>query len=144
LIFRIANRRGTSLLDASAQAHVLMDEVSAEGHRMRRNHTLELERSTMPIFVLAWTLIHRLDEKSPLHGLTLENAPDKVVGIVASFTGVDETMLQAVHARNMYTAADLRFGARFADMIDNSVPGMLIIDHEKMDVLHAEDPSNTK
>jgi inward rectifier potassium channel len=144
LIFRIANRRGTSLLDASAQAHVLMDEVSAEGHRMRRNHTLELERSTMPIFVLAWTLIHRLDEKSPLYGLTLENAPDKVVGIVASFTGVDETMLQAVHARNMYTAADLRFGARFADMIDNSVPGMLIIDHEKMDVLHAEDTPSGK
>jgi inward rectifier potassium channel len=111
---------------------------------MRRNHVLELERSTMPIFVLAWTLIHRLDEKSPLHGLTLENAPDKVVGIVASFTGVDETMLQAVHARNMYTAQDLRFGARFADMIDNSVPGMLIIDHEKMDVLHAEDPASGK
>jgi inward rectifier potassium channel len=42
LIWRIANRRGTSLLDAAAQAHVLMDEVSAECTRMRRNHQLEL------------------------------------------------------------------------------------------------------
>lgn len=142
LTWRIANRRGTSLLDATAQAHVLVDEVSAEGHRMRRNHVLELERGSMPIFVLAWTLIHRLDEKSPLYGLSVENAAERVVGIVASFTGVDETMLQSVHARQMYTAEELRFGARFADMIDSSVPGMLIIDHEQMDVLHGEDPTS--
>ena len=89
----------------------------------------------MLIFVMAWTLIHPLDEKSPLHGLSLENAAEKLVGIVASFTGVDETMLQSVHARSMYTVEDLRFGARFADMIDASTPGMLVIDHQQMDVL---------
>lgn len=139
LVFRVANRRGTSLLDAAASAHALMDDVTAEGHRMRRNYELQLERSTMPIFVLAWTLIHRLDEKSPLYGLSLENAAEKVVGIVTSFTGVDETMLQTVHARQMYTAEDMRFNARFADMIDSSTPGMLVIDHAQMDVLHGEE-----
>lgn len=139
LIFRIANRRGTSLLDAAASAHALMDDVTAEGQRMRRNHELLLERNSMPIFVLAWTLIHRLDEKSPLYGISPENAAEKVVGIVASFTGVDETMLQTVHARQMYTAEDMRFGARFADMIDSSTPGMLVIDHSQMDVVHGEE-----
>jgi inward rectifier potassium channel len=140
LTWRIANRRSTSLLDATAQAHVLMDEVSSEGQRMRRNHVLQLERSSMPIFFLAWTLIHRLDEKSPLFGLTLENASERVLGIVVSFTGVDETMLQPVHARQLFNADDLRFGARFADMIDASSPGMLIIDHAQMDELVVEDP----
>ena len=140
LIWRIANRRSTSLLDATARAHALMDEVSSEGHRMRRNHVLELERGSMPIFFLAWTLIHRLDEKSPLFGLSAENAAERVVGIVASFTGVDETMLQAVHARQLYNPEDLRFGARFADMIDSvEIPGTLIIDHAQMDELVAQD-----
>jgi inward rectifier potassium channel len=139
LVFRIANRRGTSLLDATAKAHALMDDVSSEGHRMRRNHVLELERSSMPVFLLAWTLIHRLDEKSPLFGLEVDNATERVVGIIVSFTGVDDTMLQAVHARQMYNPEDLRFGARFADMIDSSTPGMLIIDHAQMDELIVED-----
>jgi inward rectifier potassium channel len=143
LIFRIANRRGTSLLDASARAHALMDEVSSEGHRMRRNHLLELERSSMPVFLLAWTLIHRLDEKSPLCGLNLENATERLVALIVSFTGVDDTMLQAVHARQMYNPEDLRFGARFADMIDSSNPGMLVIDHAQMDELVVEDTPGT-
>jgi hypothetical protein len=56
-----------------------------------------------------------------------------------SFTGVDDTMLQNVHARQMYSVEDLRFGARFADMIDSSTPGLLIIDHERMDELIAEE-----
>lgn len=139
LVWRVANRRGSSLLDATAQAHVLMDDVSKEGHRMRRNYELELERSSMPIFLLAWTLIHRLDEKSPLYGLTVDNATERVVGIIVSFTGVDDTMLQSVHARQMYSTDDLRFNARFVDMIDNSVPGTLIIDHAQMDELVGDD-----
>jgi inward rectifier potassium channel len=138
LVCRVANRRISSLLDASAQAHVLMDEISSEGHRMRRNHALQLERSSMPVFLLAWTLIHRLDESSPLYGLCVENAEQRLVGIIVSFTGVDETMLQAVHARQLYSAEDLRFGARFADMIDASTPGTLIIDHAQLDELLPE------
>jgi len=141
LTLRIANRRGTSLLDANARVHVLMDEVSAEGHRMRRNHELALERSSMPVFLLAWTLIHRLDERSPLFGLTPENAGERAVGIIVSFTGVDDTMLQTVHARQMYSVEDLRFGARFADMIDSSNAGILVIDHERMDELVVEESS---
>jgi inward rectifier potassium channel len=142
LMCRIANQRGNALLDASLQAHVLMDEISNEGHRMRRVHALELERSGMPMFVLAWTLIHHLDEKSPLYGLTLENVSERVVGLIVSFSGVDDTMVQTVHARQMYNVEDLRFGARFVDMIDNSQPGTLIIDHSQLDELVLEDTSS--
>jgi inward rectifier potassium channel len=142
LMCRIANQRGNALLDASLQAHVLMDDISSEGHRMRRVHALELERSGMPMFVLAWTLIHHLDEKSPLYGLNLENVSERVVGLIVSFSGVDDTMVQTVHARQMYSVEDLRFGARFVDMIDNSQPGTLVIDHSQLDELMVEDTSS--
>ena len=33
-----------------------------------------------------------------------------------SFSGVDDTMVQTVHARQMYNPADLRFRARFVDI----------------------------
>ena len=135
LVWRVANRRDTSLLTPSAQAYVLVDEVSAEGHRMRRNQVLELERSALPVFLAAWTLIHQLDEKSPLYGLSAENAADRLVGIIVSLSAVDETMLQSVHARQLYHPEDLRFGVRFADMMDTSNPSTLIIDHSQMDEL---------
>src|SRR4051812_42646779 len=56
LMWRIANRRGNALLDATVQGHALIDEVSSEGHRMRRVHALELERTGMPMFMLSWTV----------------------------------------------------------------------------------------
>jgi inward rectifier potassium channel len=143
LMCRIANRRGNALLDASLQAHVLIDEVSSEGHRMRRAHPLKLERSGMPMFTLAWTLIHHLDETSPLHGLNVENVGERLVGLIVSFAGVDDTMVQTVHARQLYNPEELRFGARFVDMIDNSTPGLLVIDHERLDELVAEEPATS-
>lgn len=142
LVWRVANLRLNSSMSASAQAHVLVDEVSSEGHRMRRNHVLQLERSGMPMFMTAWTLIHRLDEKSPLFGLSADNVAQRIVGIIASFSGVDDTMLQTVHARQLYGPDDLRFGARFADMFDSSMPGALTIDYAKLDELLVDDASS--
>jgi len=139
LMWRLANQRGNALLDATMQAHVLIDDISSEGHRMRRVHALELERTGMPMFTLAWTCIHHLDEKSPLFGLTLENAPERLVGLIVSFAGVDDTMVQTVHARQLYNPDDLRFGARFVDMIDSSTPGTLVIDHAQLDELVVEE-----
>ena len=139
LLWRIANRRGNALLDATVQGHALIDEVSSEGHSMRRAHALLLERASMPMFTLAWTVIHRLDEQSPLFGLSADNATERLVGLIVSFSGVDDTMVQTVHARQMYSPDDLRFGARFVDMIDNSTPGVLIVDHSQLDELVIED-----
>ena len=135
LMWRLANQRGNALLDATMQAHALMDDISSEGHRMRRVHALELERSGMPMLTLAWTCIHPLDEKSPLFGLNVDNAPERLVGLIVSFSGVDDTMVQTVHARRLYNPEDLRFGAHFVDMIDSSTPGMLVIDHAQLDEL---------
>jgi inward rectifier potassium channel len=135
LMWRVANHRGSALLNATVQAHALMDEVSSEGHRMRRAQELTLERTSMPMFILSWTLIHHLDEKSPLYGLSPENAAERLIALIVSFSGVDDAMVQTVHARRMYNPEDLRFGARFADMIDNSKPGTLIVDHSKLDEL---------
>jgi inward rectifier potassium channel len=138
LMWRVANRRSNALLDAHVQAHVLMDEVSSEGHRMRRVHPLELERQAMPMFILAWTLIHRIDEKSPFLGLNADNAAERIVALIVSFSGVDDTMVQTVHTRHSYNPEDLRFSQRFVDMIDNSTPGLLVIDHDRLDELVPE------
>ena len=137
LMWRVANRRSNALLDATVQAHVLMDELSAEGTRMRRAHELKVERGSMPMFLLAWTVIHPIDQDSPLYGLTAENATERFVSLIASFSGVDDAMVQTVHARQIYTPEQVKFGVRFADMLETG-PGKLIIDHSQLDELRPE------
>lgn len=143
LVWRVANQRATGVLDATVKAHVLMDEISAEGARMRRAHPLTLDRHEMPVFNLAWTLMHRLDEQSPLFGLTPETLRQRVISFIVSFSGVDSTTVQSVHARQTYLPDAVQFGYRFADMIDPTTPGLLVVDHAELDsVLEESNPSH--
>jgi inward rectifier potassium channel len=135
--FRVANQRKTALLESSLKVHVLKDEVSAEGHQMRRAHELKLERSEIPVFRLSWALLHPVTPESPLAGITADNVSQHLVSIIVSFSGTDDTLSQTVRARRIYTPEDMRFGYRFVDMIDSSVDGMLIVDHSKLDEIAA-------
>jgi inward rectifier potassium channel len=133
LEFRLANQRRGSLSDAQMKFTVIKDEVTAEGQPMRRGYPLELERSQMPVLSLAWNLIHVLDEKSPLHGLSPDAGLERISGFIAILSAHDDTSADTVHARQFYTVEDLLHNTRFVDMIDSkSVPGVISIDHAKL------------
>ena len=51
--------------------------------------------------------------------------------IVASFTGLDETFAQPVHARHLYNADALRFGAKFVDIFSITPRGERVIDYSR-------------
>ena len=132
LSFRVAHQRKGSLMDVHARLSVLCDEVSSEGTGLRRAHELHLERSRMPMLAMAWTVMHSLDDSSPLYGLAPENAANKAVAFIAHVTGVDETTLEQLHARHVYATDALQFGMNFVDMIDRSQPDRLIVEHGRL------------
>jgi len=132
LMFRMANERSSQIVEAQLRVSVIQDEVTAEGHRLRRFYPLRLDRSSSPIFALTWTAIHPLDEGSPLHRLSTDNVLYNVAAIVVTFTGIDDTFAQTVHARHAYLAKDIVFDARFEDMIVRGEDGSMTIHHGKL------------
>jgi inward rectifier potassium channel len=138
LVFRVGNLRSAPLLDVHVKVHALMDEVTKEGQELRRAQPLELERTHMPMFLLAWNIFHPITQASPLYGIDVTNVGQRLVGVIVTFSGVDDTMVQTVHARHTYTPADLQFAMRFSDMMDRSVPGKLIVDYARFDELIPE------
>ena len=68
LMVRIANARAYALTDAAAKLNLLLHKMTAEGRLLPRAQELRLERAQIPAFPLSWTLMHVLDERSPLHG----------------------------------------------------------------------------
>jgi inward rectifier potassium channel len=52
LMFRLANERRKTILEARIQAYLAIDERTVEGHRMRRLHPLALNRERSPLFLL--------------------------------------------------------------------------------------------
>jgi inward rectifier potassium channel len=131
LIFRVGNARGNDVVDATITVTALIDEVSPEGHHLRRLHDLKLVRERTPMFVLSWTVMHEVDESSPLYGCVWEGEETQVVSFIVTLTGHDGTYGDTIYARHNYYPKDIRHEHQFVDVISEIEGGRLLIDFEK-------------
>lgn len=128
LMFRAANRRDSHILEAQIQVNFLRNEISQEGHQLRRFYDINLIRSRTPVFGLSWLIMHQIDEKSPLFGETLESIEKSEGEIWITLTGIDETFSQTIHARHSYTLSDIVWNQRFVDIFARKYNGERYID----------------
>lgn len=131
LMVRFANERHNVISNATAKLWLLKNVVSSEGQSLRRFYELPLVRNEHPALALSWTLYHVLDEASPLYGLMADDLAASRVGLVVVVSGYDVVAAQTVHARKSYDYPDIRFGHRYADILDTSEDGRLRIDYGK-------------
>jgi inward rectifier potassium channel len=131
LMFRAANQRHNLILEAHVRVALTRTEISQEGRAMRRFRDLSVERRDNLTFLLSWTVMHPIDELSPLYGLTEADLAQSDIMIVVVMTGTDESFAQSVHARTTYTARDIVWGKTFADIISGSEDGRPVIDYRK-------------
>ena len=131
LLIRAANQRQNVVQDASAQLRMLRDEVTEEGFRIRRVVDLPLVRSQHPMFVLGWTIMHVIDDASPLKSETEESLHENAAAFILSVSGTDETTGQVLIARAEYSSEDIRWNATFHDILEEAEDGTLHIDFSK-------------
>jgi inward rectifier potassium channel len=72
LMIRLANQRRNRIVEANVNLVILRDDKEAEGVLLRRFVDLVPLRAKVPLLQLTWTLMHRIDETSPLYGMTTE------------------------------------------------------------------------
>lgn len=138
LEFRVVNGRQNQLINL--EATVMLSRFEGEGprgERPRKFYQLKLERSRVALFPLNWTVVHPIDEASPLYGWTNEMLAEAEVEVVVLITAVDETFAQTVNSRASYTSREIKFGRRFVIMYELTGP------HIKMDLdkLDATEPA---
>lgn len=131
LMFRVANERGSDIVEAAVRVTALVTETTTEGDGLRRLIDLPLMRDTTPILLMSWLVVHPIDENSPLHGLTDEDLIADNVRIIVSLTGIDGGFMQTVYAYHAYVAADLFRDHQFADVITDRGDGSFLLDLTK-------------
>ncbi|MDE1924409.1 MAG: hypothetical protein KGI55_13345 [Gammaproteobacteria bacterium] len=131
LMLRAANARQNIVQEASAQLRMMHDEVTAEGLQLRRITDLALVRSQHPMFALGWTIMHVIDDRSPLRDATTESLREKRAVFILSVSGTDETTGQTLMARAEYHARDIHWNAAFRDIMEVGDDGTLRFDYAK-------------
>ncbi len=125
LMFRVTNARRNQIIELEATV-LLAKFEEASGKRLRRFYPLALERPKVVFFPLSWTLVHPIDNDSPLAGVTHADLLDADAELLVLFTGIDETFSQTVHTRTSYKAAEIVWGAKFSDMYKRSADRQLL------------------
>lgn len=141
LMLRVGNDRASTIFEATIRMVMVRTVTTSEGMKFYKMIDLALARERSPALSRSWTVMHRIDETSPLHGLTPADFTADEVEIMASVVGTDDTSLQPVHARRRYESKDIVWGARPKDILSELSDGRLQLDVGKFDEIVACQPT---
>jgi inward rectifier potassium channel len=133
LMFRIVNQRSSEIVNLEAK--VMLVRRKRDGAVTDREFVpLKLERERVVFFPLTWTIVHPVDDDSPLHGCGEAGLRALDAEVLVLINGFDETFSQTVHTRSSYLADEVVWGARFRSVFNAPRPdGVLSVDVRRLD-----------
>jgi inward rectifier potassium channel len=124
LMFRMANARKSELIETETQILMAFNQRDEAGNTSRKFYPLPLEVSKISFFSLSWTIVHPLDENSPVKDFSQQDFIDANAEFLILIKGTDETSQQVVHARHSYTGEEIIWGAKFTPILTYSNKGI--------------------
>ncbi len=131
LQFRIVNRRSNVLMNLEASL-LLMTVEGPRGQEVRRYQRLALERESVYFLPLTWTIVHPIDDDSPLKGWTVVDLEARQSEFLILIKGFDDTFSQTVHARFSYTWDEVVYGATFTKAFHMDPSGDVVLDVDQV------------
>jgi inward rectifier potassium channel len=131
LMIRLANMRRNILIDLKIEMIFSYNE-DVDGKPIRRFFPLELERSSVSILTLNWTVVHPIDDTSPLHGMKLADLKKSEASFAILLRTFDDAFSQTVQSRTSYSADDIIWGGKFKPVFDRDEEGRIILELNKI------------
>ncbi|MEJ5996285.1 ion channel [Pedobacter sp. Du54] len=136
LMFRLANARNNQLIEIGVQMVFTINQL-VDGKKTRRFFPLELERNKIGLLSLSWTVVHPIDEKSPLFGMSHEEMIEGETEVLVLLQAFDDTFSQTVHSRASYLDDHILFHCRFASLLSQDEQGITTLDLSKISAVEA-------
>jgi inward rectifier potassium channel len=133
LMIRVANLRHQAMVEPEFRMILLRNSITAEGDEVRRFRALKLEYDHLVMFPVCLTARHRIDETSPLFGMTPEDFRHHDIRIVASIVGVDTVIVAPVQSFADYTYDQIEWNRRFVEIYDQNEEGEWTVDYARID-----------
>ena len=136
-MFRFVNLRSNQLIEL--EATVVLSFLDGESNT-RRFITLPLERKRINLFPTSWTVVHPIDEASPLFGLTDEDLRQAQAEFIVLIKAFDDTFAQSIYQRTSYIATEVAWGVRFKPMATSGTDGRMAMNVDLVDATEAVTP----
>lgn len=111
-------------LDIKVTTALLVEENGKSSYKF---YDLDLERSHVESLPMNWTVVHPLDDKSPLFEYSLEDMRKADLEIYVSVRGFDDVYSNVVQQRTSYIHDEILFNRKFVPMYRESKDGKTTI-----------------
>lgn len=116
-----------------------MNDAFCSRTKVLTSYNLKLLQNNFITFRMGVAVVHVIDENSPLYGMSKDDIAQSDMLVEVAMSGVDSTLQDTVSERYIYTAANVMWGYRFAELLDfNEANAEVIMNFAK---LSAVDPA---
>jgi inward rectifier potassium channel len=127
LMFRFVSYKDNhTLTDVEIRVNVGL-QVQEEGKAVYKFYSLELERSRVDSLPMNWTVVHPIDEQSPLSGFSYEDMKAADIELYVLVKAFDDVYSNFVLQRTSYTYEEILFNRKFMQMYRESDDGKTTI-----------------
>ncbi len=132
LMFRLVNKRSNILMELDATVMLMHLETQPNGEIQRKYYPLKLETKNIHFFPMNWTIVHAINEDSPLYGYDLEKLKTECAEILILIKGFDDTFSQVVHSRYSYCPDEILENKVFEKIYTINQAGDILVDIDKI------------
>lgn len=122
LMVRLASYKNNSLTDLEANMIVGMRMKGRESTFVNY-YPCKLDIAHITSLALSWTLVHPINDESPLYDLTMQDFEEKQLEILVFIKGFDEHFSNIVKARTSFHYSEVIDNAKFNIMFKQSEDG---------------------
>jgi len=129
-MFRMANTTQNELIETQVKVILAYNDLKTNE---RDFIPLPLETDKINFMALSWTIVHPIDEKSPIYNFTKEDFIKSDAEFLILFTAVNDTYSDTVYSRTSYKGHELIMNAKFKPLKRNQRGNKVTVDLRKLD-----------
>jgi len=136
VMFKMVNQRNSVLLNTKVNVMLSIAEKHQETENViREYYQLPLEVDFVRYFPLTWTIVHEINEESPLFGLSIKDIKEQLAELLILVEAFDETYSQTVLRKHSYAENQWVTGVKFKKNFHADENGTIILNiHEISDL----------
>lgn len=135
LMFRVMNKRQNMMIEPELEVVINITEKEAAGNFKREFYQLTLQRNKIMYLPTMWTVVHEMDDKSPLSKYSNQELEDLEVEIYVLFKYHEEAFNQQLYQLHSYDFSQLKLNYKFGTSYSFDDDGVTLVDHEKLNHL---------
>jgi len=137
IMFRLMNKRNNVMIEPEITVTLAINEIDEKGDLVRKFFKLDLERDKIMYLPTTWTIVHEIEDKSPLKGYTDEQILELNAELLILIEYYEDAFAQNVYQMHSYSFKDLKGSCKFVPAYYFDTDGQAILDHSKLSSIEA-------